>query len=325
MIDRRTFIARSAVAILTAPLAAEGQQTSPALAKQVGWLGLVPQPHLRVEFQRGMRELGYVENVSYTLHERYADGLIDRLPALAAELTRLRVDVIVGDGRLGTAAAQRATRSIPIVFVTGDPVGSGFVESLARPSGNLTGVSNLTFELYAKRIELLKAAVPRLARLEIIETREREAFMSKTAQEAAAARGIQALRIISVDRPEDLDGAFAQAVRARADAVFVGGTPFFNVHRDRLIALAARYHLPTSYEFRDFVEAGGFMCYGTDNKMIYHRVASYVDKILKGAKPADLPVEQPTKFELVINLKTAKALGLTIPQTLLQRADQIIE
>jgi putative tryptophan/tyrosine transport system substrate-binding protein len=325
--ERREFIVTLGAAVaLAAPLAAEAQQATSAQAKHVGWLALVPQPRLLSEFRRGLRGLGYVEG-SYTLHERYAQGMADRLPALAADLTRVNIDVIVGEAAAATEAAQRATKTIPIVFITGDPVGQGFVQSLARPGGNLTGIGNLSVELYPKRVEMLKEAVPTLRRLAVVEaaTVSRPALISKTVREAARAQGIEALPVTFVSRTEEVDEAFAHASRAGADAILVAPHPFFNVHRDRLLALATRYRLPALYEFRDFVEAGGFMCYGADMKEVYRRLAIYVDRILKGAKPADLPVEQPTKYELIINVKTAKALGLTIPSSLLLRADQVIE
>jgi len=322
---RRAFLAITAGGLLAAPLAAEGQQAAPSQPRQVGWLALVPEPPLQDEFRRGMRELGYVEGSNYVLHGRYAEA--EQLPALAAELTRLKVDVIVAETGTAAGAAKRATTETPIVFITSDPLGTGLVQSLARPGRNLTGISNAQTELYPKRMDVLKAAIPTLRRLATIEHASfgRRTLLSQIVQEAARALGIEALAITFVGRVEELDRAFAQAVQQRADAVLFGGHPFFNVHMRRILALAARHRLPAMYEFRSFVEAGGLMCYGTDMKMVFHRVATYVDKILKGAKPGDLPVEQPTKFELVINMKTAKALGLTIPPSLLQRADQVIE
>jgi putative ABC transport system substrate-binding protein len=325
MMDRRAFIA-TAAGLLAAPLAGETQQAVSPRMQQVGWFALVPLPRLLTAFQAGMRELGYVEGSTYTLLERYADAQVQRLPALAAELTRLKPDVIVSEAFGPTQALQRATKTIPVVFITGDPVANGFVRSLARPGGNLTGVANLSLELYAKRIEVLKEAVPKLHRLAIfVGAAIQLDLLTRNAREAASSQGIEVLPVFNMSRAEDLDDAFARATRARADAILMYPSPFFNAHRDLLVTLAARHRLPALYEFRDFVEAGGFMCYGADNREVYHRVATYVDKILKGAKPADLPVEQPTKFELVVNLKTAKALGLTIPQSVLARADEVIE
>jgi putative ABC transport system substrate-binding protein len=209
---------------------------------------------------------------------------------------------------------------------TGDPVDYGLVQSLAHPGGNLTGVANVSLRLYEKRIEILKAALPNLRRLATLAGPSiRPDVIVKVVREAVTVQGIEGLPPRFLTDPAELEGAFAYAIEARANAIFITPNPFFNAHRDRVVALAARYRLPALFEFRDFVEAGGLMCYGADNKAIYRRVATYVDRILKGAKPGDLPVEQPTKFELAINLKAAKALGLTIPPSLLARADQIIE
>jgi ABC-type uncharacterized transport system substrate-binding protein len=324
---RRAFLSVMAGGLLAAPLAAEAQHSAPSQPRQVGWLALVAEPPLQDEFRRGMRELGHVEGSTYSVHGRYAENRADALPGLAAELARLKLDVIVAETGTAARAARGATTETPIVFITSDPLGTGLVQSLARPSGNLTGISNRQTELYPKRMDVMKAAIPTVRRVATIEhtTSGRRTLLSQMAQEAARALGIEALPITFVGRVEELDRAFAQAVHQRADAVLFGAHPFFNVHMERILALAARHRLPAIYEFRSFVEAGGLMCYGTDMKVVFHRVATYVDKILKGAKPGDLPVEQPTKIELVINLKTAKALGLTIPPSLLARADEIIQ
>jgi ABC-type uncharacterized transport system substrate-binding protein len=316
-----------ALSLALAPLAAETQQAAPSQPRQVGWLGVVAGPPLQDEFRRGMRELGHVEGSTYSLHERYAGNRAEALPELAAELARLKLDVIVAETGAAARAAKNATTETPIVFITSDPVGTGLVQSLARPGGNLTGISNIQTQLYPKRMDLLKAAIPTVRRVATIEhtTFGRRTLLSQMVQEAARALGIEALTITFVGRVEELDRAFAQAAQQRADAVLIGAHPFFNLHMERILALAARHHLPAIYEFRSFVEAGGLMCYGTNMKAVFHRLATYVDKILKGAKPGVLPVEQPTKIELVINLKTAKALGLTIPQSVLLRADQVIE
>jgi putative tryptophan/tyrosine transport system substrate-binding protein len=314
------------LALTFAPLAAESQSTAPTKLIRVGWLATVPQLELQAEFRQGMREMGHVEGSTYVFDERYANE-VDQLPAAAAELIRLNASVIVAQSAVAVRAAKQATTAIPIVFITGDPIEFGFAASLARPGGNLTGVANLTFELYPKRIELLKAALPRMRRLATLQTSTLvdPARTSRMVQSAAHANGIEALPVSFVRSGAELDNAFAQASRAHADAMLVAPSPFFNIHRDRVLALAARYRLPALYEFRDFVEAGGLMCYGADMKAVYRQLASYVDRVLKGAKPADLPVEQPTKFELVINLKTAKALGLAIPQSLLVRANHVID
>ncbi len=326
MTTRRAFISALTAGTLATPLAIAAQQTAPAQPTRVGWLAMAPQPDLQVEFRQGMRELGHIEGSTYVLDERYADAA-DRLSGAAGELIRLNASVIVAEGAVVVRAAKQATTTIPIVFVTGDPVESGFVPSLARPGGNLTGVANLALELIPKRVELLKAALPGMRRLAAVQggALVNYARTSRVVQSAARASGIEALPVTFVSRVAELDGAFAHASRERADAMLVAANPFFNINRDRILALAARYRLPALYEFRDFIEAGGLMCYGADMKAVYRQLASYVNRILKGAKPADLPIEQPTKFELVINLKTAKALGLTIPPSLLARADQVIE
>ena len=325
--DRRRFLLTSLAGALGAPLAAEAQQAPLSQPWQVGWLALVAEPPLQDEFRRGMRELGHVEGSTYSLHERYAENRSEVLSGLAAELTRLKLHVIVAESGSAASAAKRATTDTPIVFITSGPVGTGLVQSLARPGGNLTGISNMQTELYPKRMEVLKAAIPTVRRVATIESTAfgRRAMLSQKVQEAARSLGIEALTITFVGRVEELDRAFAQAMQQRADALLFGAHPFFNVNMERILALAERHRLPAMYEFRRFVEAGGLMCYGTDMKAVFHRVATYVDKILKGAKPGDLAVEQPTKIELVINLKTAKALGLTIPPSLLARADQVIE
>ena len=304
-----------------------GVEAQEARIRRVGWLAQVPQPQLLAEFRRGLRELGYLEGSTFTLHEAYGGVTGDRLPGLAQELVNAKVDVILAEAAPSVQAAQRATKAIPIVFITGDPVESGFVQSLARPGGNSTGIANLAWELFPKRVEVLRDALPRLRRLVVVRTvgsAAGQALTTKIIKDTTRAAGIE-ISVTVVVRTEDLDAAYADAARAGVEAILVSPNPFFNIHRDRVIALAARYQLPALYEFRDFVEAGGLMCYGADMKNVYRRLAGYVDKIFKGAKAGDLPVEQPTKFELVINLKTAKALNLAIPTALLLRADSVIE
>ena len=323
--ERRTFLTGIGVLVVV-PLGAEAQLASSTGLRQVGWLALERLPSLQAEFKNGMRELGYVEGASYVLQERYAEGSNDRLPGLAAQLIQLNVDVVVAEASAAAQALQHATKSVPIVFITGDPVAYGLIQSRAHPGGNLTGVANLAPELYPKRIEVLKAALPKLRRLAVVAgPTVRPDTLAMVIREAAKAQQIETLPLMYANRPEELDSAFTQANKARAEAVLVSANPFFNAYKDRVIALAARHRLPALYEFRDFVEAGGLNCYGADNKDIYRRMASYVVRILHGAKPADLPIERPTKFELIINLKTAKALGLTIPPSLLLRADEIIQ
>jgi len=275
-----------------------------------------------------MRDLGYVEGRNVLIEYRSAD--LDRLPATAAELVALKVDVIVVPAPPQARAVMQATRAIPIVFAAaGDPVASGLVESLARPAGNLTGLSTLTPELVGKRLELLKQAVPGATRFAVLwqpggSSERRDKDMLKSAEATAQALGVR-LQLHEARGPADLNRAFSEMTRAHADALIVLTSSVFFGERRRLVDLAAKNRLPTVYPWREGVDAGGLMAYGSDLADLSRRAATYVDKILKGAKPGDLPVEQPTKFELVINLKTAKALGLTIPPSLLARADQVID
>jgi len=319
-----------ALGLTLAPLAAEAQEA--AKIARIGWLtfNVAPNPHLREAFRQGLRDLGYVEGRNLVNEYRDAEGKPDRLPALAAELVALKVDVIVAGGTLQALAAKQATRTIPIVFAAaGDPITDGLVTSLARPGGNVTGVSSLTPDLVGKCLELLKQAVPGVSRVAILwqpggagERTEKD--MLKGAEVAARALGVR-LQFVEARGPENFDRAFSEMTRAGAGALTVLQSGLFNTERRRLVALAAKNRLPAVYTLREFVDAGGLMSYGANLADLNRRAATYVDKILKGAKPGDLPVEQPTNFELVINLKTAKALGLTIPQSLLQRADQVIQ
>ncbi len=258
-------------------------------------------------------------------------GKTDRFPALATELVALKLDVIVAaGGTLAALAAKQATTTLPIVFTaSGDPVQERLVSSLARPGGNVTGLSIVTWELVGKSLELLKQAVPGLSTVAFLlkpdampEGARKDRV--KAAEVTARALGVR-LHFVEARSPEDFDRAFADMARVQAGAVYIAVTPMFDIHRRRLVDLATKNRLPTVYSFRGWAEDGGLMSYGPDLPDLFRRAATYVDKILKGAKPADLPIEQPTKFELVINLKTAKALGLTIPPSLLQRADQVIE
>jgi putative tryptophan/tyrosine transport system substrate-binding protein len=285
-----------------------------------------PDPNLEA-FRQGLRTLGYNEGQNLVIEYRYAEGHLDRLPALAAELVRLQVDVIVAVASAATRAAQHATRTIPIVMAGGsDPVGAGLVASLARPGGNITGFSNLTVELPEKRLELLKEAVPQGGRVAVLANPANPNYASTMHDltKAAQVLGLH-LYIVELRRPDELDAAFAAVTRAGADALLVVGEPLLvDSLRGRTVDLAAKHRLPAMYSWRELVMAGGLMSYGPSLPDMHRRVATYVDKILKGTKPADLPVEQPTKFELVINLKTAQALGLTIPTTLLFQADEVI-
>jgi putative ABC transport system substrate-binding protein len=327
---RREFIGTVAGGLLAAPFAAEAQQA--AKVARIGYLAgnLAAFPHLPEAFRQGLRDLGYVEGRNVVIEYRDAEGKYDRLPALAAELVALKVDVILAGGTPQALAAKQATGTIPIVFAgVSDPVTSGLVASLARPGGNVTGLATLVPELVGKCLEQLKQAVPGVSRVAVLwhpgVTGERTAKdVLKRAEVAARALGVRPL-FVEARGPEDFDRAFSDMTRARAGALTALPSVMFILERRRLVDLAAKNRLPAVYPWRDFVDAGGLMSYGPNIADLFRRAATYVDKILKGAKPADLPVEQPTKFELVINLKTAKALGLTIPQSLLQRADEVIQ
>ncbi len=308
-----------ALSLMLAPLPARAQH--PAKVPRIGVLTTSASGY--EPFRQGLRELGYLEGKNVAIEYRFAEGKLDRLPALAAELVRLKVDIVVAVGAPAVRAARKATETIPIVMAAADPVGQGFVASLARPGGNVTGLSSLTAGLVGKRFELLKEIIPKLSRVAVLwhpdPTRN-----WKEIQLAAREQGLQ-LQSLEVRGREDLDGAFRAASRERAQALLALRSPTVVAERKRIAELAIQNRLPAIYDDRAHVEAHGLMSYGTNQADLHRRAATYVDKILKGAKPADLPVEQPTKFELVINMKTAKALGLTIPQTLLIRADQVIE
>ncbi len=281
----------------------------------------------RVEaFRQGLRELGYVEGKNIVIEWRSAEGKFERQGELAAELVRLKVDVIVSSGPTMTRAAKEATATIPIVMAQDtDPVGNGFVASLARPGGNITGLSALSSELSGKQLELLKEIVPKLSRVAVLGN-STEPGNPKTLKEielAAGAFGVQ-LQSLNVLNPRDIETAFRAGTKAHADALLVLSSPALADHRSQIANLALKSRLPVMYYSQAFVDVGGLMSYGTSFTHLSHRAATYVDKILKGAKPADLPVEQPTKFEFVINLKAAKQIGLTIPPTVLARADKVI-
>src|SRR5438105_3824212 len=283
--------------------------------------------HLREALRQGLLDLGYVEGRDLVIEYRSAEGKVERLSALAAELVVLRVDVIVASSTAGALAAKQVTRTVPIVFIgAADPVTSGLVTSLARPGGNVTGSSNLAPELVGKCLEQLKQAVPGVSRVAVLwqpggQGEGTNKDMLKGAEVAAQVLGVR-LQFVETRGPEDFDRAFSEMTRARMGALTVLPSAMLFIERRRIVDLAAKSRLPAAYTWREFVDAGGLMSYGPNLADMFRRAAIYVDKILKGAKPGDLPVEQPTKFALVINLKTAKALGLTIPQTLLPRADQ---
>ena len=316
------------IGLLAAPLAGEAQPG--AKAHRIGILEASPssaRADLWEAFRQGLVELGYVEGRNIAIERRFADGQWARLPDLAAELVRLKVEVIVAAPTPAIRAVQQATRTIPIVMaISGDPVGTGFIVSLARPAGNITGLSLMTSDLVGKQLALLKEVVPNVSRVAVLwnPANPLGAPQLKEAKVAAQALATQ-LQVLEVRASTEFDGAFTAMTRARAGALLVLPDAIFGVNRSLFADLAAKSRVPAMYGLREFVEVGGLMAYGPRYADLFRRAATYVDKILKGAKPADLPVEQPTKFELVINLKTAKALGLTIPQSVLLRADQIIE
>jgi len=321
-------IALLAVAIISTPLAAEAQQTG-----KVWRIGVLETTSVALNaanleaFRQGLRELGYVERQNYAIEYRSADGRPERFPDLAADLVRLKVDLIVTRGTGAALEAKNATRTIPIAMAgSGDPVQNGLVASLARPGENVTGLSTINSELVGKRLGLLKEAIPGIARIAVVLNLSSPTLVTQRKQIEVAARslGVQP-QFLDVRKPEDLGRAFDTAIKQGADAVHVSLDTLTQTHLGRIVDLAAKHRLPTIYSTRDFVDAGGLMAYGVSRLEMYRHAATYVDKIFKSAKPGDLPIEQPTKFELVINLRTAKALGLTIPQSLLQRADQVIE
>ena len=322
--DRRTFLGTVAGSLLAAPLAA-GAQPAGTIPK-IGYLGLSPSIAEEL-FRQGLRELGRVEGQNITIEYRWTEGKNERLPKLVAEFIRLKVDVLFTLGSIAAAqAAKQATASIPIVFlIPGDPVQVGLVASLRRPGGNLTGLAG-EGTLNPKRLALLKEALPQVARVAILWNPANpfhEAVL-KTLTDTGRSLGVQ-LHPVGVPRSEELENAFAATTRRDPGALFVLADAMFYVERKRILALSSQSRLPTMYPWGTVVEAGGLMSYQEDWSDMSRRAAVYVDKILKGARPADLPIEQPTKFRLVINLKTAKALGLTIPPSLLRRADQVIE
>jgi putative ABC transport system substrate-binding protein len=327
---RREFIALFGGAAVAWPLAARAQQA--AKVPSIGYLspgsaslGPLDRHHA---FQRGLRELGYVEGQNIVIEYRFAEGKFDRLADLAAELVALNVDVIVTAATQASLAAKNATKTIPIVMAAvSDPIGSGLIASLARPGANITGTSAMTAQVAGKSLELLKVAVPKVSRVAMLWNPDNVVFQAQMLREtevAAAALGVQ-LQTFGVRGLDEFDRAFAAMTRERADVLLVLGDPVFGLHQTRIVELADKSRLPAMYGQREYAAAGGLMAYGTNYADLFQRAATYVDKILKGAKPADLPVEQPTKFELVINLKTAKALGIEISPALLALADEVID
>jgi putative ABC transport system substrate-binding protein len=323
----RTFVWLLATFFLTTCSIAEAQQ--PAKVPRIGYLGGTSPSSLRARieaFRQGLRDLGYVEGKNIVVEYRYAEGNLDRQPALTAELVRLKVNVIVTVGAGATRSAKETTNTIPIVMAQdSDPVGNGFVASLALPGGNVTGLATLSPEISGKRLELLKEIVPRLSRVAVLWTSTGPGNTQYVRETELAAGALKVrLQYVDVQDTKDIEVAFRGANKSRADAVLVLGGEVLNSHRRQIVDLAATSRLPATYNAPEFVEAGGLMTYGASITDMHRRAATYVDKILKGTKPADLPVEQPTKFEFIINLKAAKQIGLTIPPNVLARADKVI-
>jgi putative tryptophan/tyrosine transport system substrate-binding protein len=325
---RREFITVLGGTAVAWPLMAHAQQP----VKKIGFLS-VSSPGLHAPFvtafNEGLKETGYIEGQNLAIEYSWAEGKFDRLPALAADLIRDKVDVIAAmSGDLSIRAAIKASSTIPVVFITGsDPVQTGLVASLARPGGNATGFSMITTELMAKRFELLFELVPQIRTIALlINPKYHRATEGTTplVKQAASAKGVR-LHILNAADEDEFEPAFASLAHLKADALIVGTDPFFTSRRERIVALASRYSIPAIYEWQEFVTAGGLISYGASLTSLYRAAGVYVGKVLKGAKPADLPIQQPTNFELVINLKAAKALGLTVPPTLLTAADKVIE
>jgi ABC-type uncharacterized transport system substrate-binding protein len=328
---RREFITLLGGAAASWPLAARAQQPSRVRVPKIGYLSPVSASSgfLAYEmFRQGLRELGYVDATNIVIEYRFADGQFDRLPALAAELVQLKVDVIVTAVTQASLAARDATKTIPIVIAgVSDPVGSGLIENLARPGGNITGTSSQTSEVVGKSLELLKEVIPGIVRVAALWNPSNVVFqtkMLKEAEMAAAALRIQ-LKVFGGRDADELGGAFTAIAHEHADALLVLADPFLISRQKNIVDFALKQRLPAIYATKEHAMVGGLMTYGPNINGQFRRAAAYVDRILKGAKPSDLPVEQPTQFELAINLKTAKVLGLDIPPTLLARADEVIE
>ena len=326
--DRRVFIEVVAGSLVFARSSADAQPA--AKVYRIGYLGGTPptvEPRLWEGFFQGMRELGYVEGKNFFIEGRYYGNRVEQLPALAAELVALKVDIIVPGAPPAPEAAQRATSTIPIVMAYHpDPVGSGLAASLARPGRNVTGMSVLGRELVGKQLQLLKETVPGISHVAVLAnpTVPHNAIALKEAETAARSMNVQ-IQPLQVRAPSDFAAAFSAMKKDRAGGLIALGSSMFFAERKRIMELAAQSRLPSMASFREYAEAGGLMTYGADLRENFRRSATYVDKILKGAKPGDMPVEQATKFQLIINLKTAKEIGLTIPQSVMQRADEVIQ
>ena len=323
---RRDFITLIGGAAVAWPLAARAQQPAMPVIGFLRSTSLADSTHLVTAFRDGLKETGFVEGQNVAIEYRYAEGRNDRLPALVADLIDRRVAVIVGNN-LATRAAKAATSTVPIVFAYGgDPVIDGFVASLNRPGGNITGVVFIEGVLGAKRLEMLRQIVPKATTIAVLVSSDSAEAVAERSDVQAAAQVLgQLLIILDVSSDREIETAFATFVQRGAGALLVGTGAFMYSHRERLVALAARHALPASYSLREFADAGGLMSYSASITDAYHQAGIYAGRVLKGEKPADLPVMQSTKFEFVINLKTAKALGLTVPPTLLARADEVIE
>jgi len=329
--SRRAFVSSLAAlaarpAIVFKPQSAYAQQ--PASPRRIGVLlvALSPESREAQAFREGLRDAGYAEGRDVVIEWRSANGDYDQVPRLVGDLVQRKVDLIVVDSTVAAGAAKRATSTIPIVMaIVADPVGTGLVASLAHPGGNVTGLSMMTTDLSAKRLQLLKEAIPRVARVAVLWNPD-TSFHTKAIEELKAVAPALAIELsfVSARTPEEFGPAFSAVSRAHAQALYVMDDPFFFNHRMTLFKLASKARLPTIYGLRPYVDAGGLMSYGTNPGDLFRRSAGYIDKILRGAKPGELPVQQPTKFELVINLKTAKAIGITIPQSILLQADEVI-
>jgi len=329
MIDKAlTLIVAFALSVLLTPPATEAQQR--AHLPRVGYLGTSSaslEAELVKAFRDGLRDLGYVEGQNILIEYRWAEGNYQRFPDLVADLVNLKVDVILTAGTPGALAAKRATQTIPIVMaVTGDAVGTGLVSSLARPGGNLTGLTMMVPDLEGKRLEILREVVPKLTALVVLlnTANPLTAIQWKQTEISARTLGIQ-LQSVELRRPEEFKDAFAKVARQRPDGITMVADRFLLAHRMQIVDFVAKTRLPAIYPYRDFVVAGGLMSYSPSYEDLFRRSATYVDKILKGAKPSDLPIEQPTKFELLVNMRTAKTLGVPIPPSLLLRADHVVE
>jgi putative ABC transport system substrate-binding protein len=316
---------------LCALFAAASSVAQQAKAWRIGFLFFGSRPEANdpnfAAFVGGLRELGYIEGKNLVIDWRFAEGSYDRLAALAGDLVRSKMDLIVAASTQGAQAAKRATTTIPIVMVgVGDPVGAGLVASLSHPGGNITGLSNVAVDVGGKQVELLHAAIPKLARVAVLlnPTHPNHPQVLKQIQ-AAARKTTTKVLVVEADKPDQLESALSALTRQRADALIVAPDPFFLMQRKQIAQIASKNRLPSIFWNRDLAQAGGLMSYGQSLAEQYRRAAAYVDRILRGAKPGDLPIEQPTKLEFVINLKTAKAIGLTIPRGLLVRADEVIQ